>query len=379
VSDTASFADIELSPYKWATHLDRLQALAAGGDVFPVTVELDLIDACNHNCWWCVDPSHSGHALERGFVSILLDELRDLSVEGIVYKGGGEPTLHPSFAEVLAETRNKGFEVGVVTNGSQLTACYAPIIEHASYLRVSIDGPTEASHHAIHQSHDFARIVEGVRAAVALRAERGQRHPIVGLSFAMDYSMIELVPQAIRLSDTLGVDYVLLRPPFYEEVGRRPSMTTAQKQALLGAFECARSAHSGNVRVMIDYWISDADVGEMDAGGESPRRGRYIRRGANGIEHVTGTCLASPLLAVVAADRRVYPCCNLRHIRAWAVGTIDYADGQSFARVWQSERRRQVMARIHNVQCIRYCTHPMSRYNEVIAYLRSPRFHAGFV
>ena len=37
-----SFVDVELSTYKWVSHVDRLRVLAEGGDVFPVTVELDL-------------------------------------------------------------------------------------------------------------------------------------------------------------------------------------------------------------------------------------------------------------------------------------------------------------------------------------------------
>jgi MoaA/NifB/PqqE/SkfB family radical SAM enzyme len=377
--DGTSFADVELSPYKWATHLDRLKSLAEGGDVFPVTVELDLVALCNHNCWWCVDPVHTGHVLDRAFVSQLLCELNGLGVEGIVYKGGGEPTLHPSFGEVLCETRRLGFEAGVVSNGSRLEHVYPAIVECASYLRVSIDGPTERSHHDIHGSHDFESIVRGVDAAVKLRTERAQRHPIIGLSFAMDYPMIELIPLAVRLGDELHVDYILLRPPFYEEVGRQPRMTADEKVELLGAFERERERYRGAVRIMIDYWISDADAEEIGSSGESPRRGKSLRRGANGIEHVVGRCLACPLLAVVTADQKVYPCCNLRAIERWAAGAIDYERGQTFEKVWLGAQRAQVMEQIHHIECIRHCTHPLSRYNEIIEYLSGPQFHKGFV
>ena len=374
-----SLVDVELSPYKWVSHVDRLRVLAEGGDVFPVTVELDLVDSCNHNCWWCVDPVHTGHILERSFVSQLLGELKRLGVEGIVYKGGGEPTLHKSFADIICETKGMGFEVGIVSNGSRLEQLYKSIVECSSYLRVSVDGPTERSHHDIHASDDFECIVRGVESAVKLRTSCNQRHPIIGLSFAMDYPMIQLIPEAIRLGDQLGVDYVLLRPPFYEEVGRQPRMTVDEKKELLRAFERESTGYGGDMRIFVDYWISDADAEDIRSGGESPRRGRYIQRGANGIEHVVGRCLASPLLAVVTADKRVYPCCNLRAISQWAVGVINYEGGDTFEKVWHSKRRRQVMERIHNIECIRHCTHPLSRYNEIIEYLKGPQFHRGFV
>ena len=86
-----------------------------------------------------------------------------------------------------------------------------------------------------------------------------------------------------------------------------------------------------------------------------------------------------PLLCVIAADRQVYPCCNLRAIDEWSLGTVDYAAGRTFKDVWHGQQRRAVMERIHRTECIRYCTHPMSRYNEVIEYLRTPRHHCSFV
>ena len=100
-----SFENVELSPYKWATHMDKLEAIARGEDVFPVTVELDLVSYCNHSCGWCVDPEHTSYSLERTFISKLLGELDSLGIGGIVFKGGGEGTLHPSYAEILEETR----------------------------------------------------------------------------------------------------------------------------------------------------------------------------------------------------------------------------------------------------------------------------------
>jgi hypothetical protein len=374
-----SLTDVEMSPYKFIAHIDRLKALSEGRDIFPVTVEIDLVDYCNHSCGWCVDPVHRNNSLDAGIVCQLLSELKELGVKGIVYKGGGEPTLHDSFTTVLEETKRLGFEVGIVTNGSRLQELHGAIVKNADYLRVSIDGPTADSHARLHKSNDFDEVIAGVRYAVMLKKSLGQRHPVIGLSFAMDHQMVDLVGDALILGDSLGVDYILLRPPFYEEVGRPAGMSTEQKTALLCAFERERASYAGKMEVFIDYWLSDSDVNELSSAGESPRRGSYVRPGVNGIEHVTGKCLASPLMAVIAADRKVYACCNLRFLDEWNVGTINYDTGDTFEKLWHGDRRKQVMDRIHQVECIRFCTHPMSRYNEVIEYLRSPRYHEGFV
>ena len=104
-----------------------------------------------------------------------------------------------------------------------------------------------------------------------------------------------------------------------------------------------------------------------------------MQKEANGIEHITGRCLASPLLAVVTADKKVYPCCNLRFIEEWSIGDLDYGSGNTFEKLWHGEKRKEIMGRIHRIGCIGFCTHPMSKYNEVIEYLKTPQHHRGFV
>jgi MoaA/NifB/PqqE/SkfB family radical SAM enzyme len=370
---------IEFSPYKWVHHIEKLKTLSVGGDVFPVSVELDLVSFCNHACHWCVDPCHTKHQLSRAFVSQLLDELKQLGVSGIVLKGGGEPTLHPDFAEILREIKLKGFEVGIVTNGSNLLKYYEAIVDNADYLRVSIDGPTAESHHDIHQSNDYAEIIEGVRAAVTLRATEKCRHPIIGLSFAMDYCKRHLVNQAIDLANTLHVDYALLRPPFFDEVGRKNTMTVEEKQVLFEFFEKAKRQNQSALKVFIDYWVSDDEAEYFSNLPNSPRRAGLVNSKFNGIEHVLQKCYAHPLLAVVTADQRVFPCCNLRFLVGWDVGRIDYHSGISFAEIWRGVQREQIKNKINKLECLGCCTHPMSRYNEIIAYLKSPGYHKGFV
>ncbi|MCP4536492.1 MAG: radical SAM protein, partial [Chloroflexi bacterium] len=197
----------EFNPLKIWHHADRICHLAAGEDIAPVTVEVDPVAYCNHRCFWCVDPSHRPITASRDFLWQLLEELATFTVngfgvQGIVFKGGGEPTLHPDFPALVEHTRKLGFAVGVVTNGSRLLepGIAQALAQWASYVRVSIDGPTPETHHRIHGSHDFAEIVAGVERLMGLCKAR---HPIVGLSFAMDHEMIPVIPKAIALGRRL--------------------------------------------------------------------------------------------------------------------------------------------------------------------------------
>lgn len=375
----------EFNSLKIWHHADRLRALAAGQDIAPVTVEVDLVAYCNHRCFWCVDPLHKPIKAERGFVEQLLKELSAFSVngfgvQGIVFKGGGEPTLHPDFAELLRAARSFGFEIGVVTNGSRLLhpGVAEALAECAAYVRVSIDGPTPQTHLRIHGTLDFAHIVAGVERLMSLRRAR---HPIVGLSFAMDYAMLAAIPEAIALGDRLGVDYALIRPPFFEEVGRSSTMTPAQAAELRQALAAAARAYTGSMDVLVGAWMGDAErAAGPDKNLDSSGRRDHQFKNDLPIEHRLGVCWASPLLAVVAADGQVYGCCNLRFLDGWSFGRVDYAHGVTLADVWSSALRRRRLKSMHAAACIAHCTHPMSRYNEIVEVLRdAEQPHSAFV
>lgn len=375
----------EFSPLKIWHHADRLRALAAGEDVAPVTVEVDPVAYCNHRCFWCVDPSHRPVSASRDFLWQLLEELaaftvNGFGVQGIVFKGGGEPTLHPHFPQLVQRARELHFEVGVVTNGSRLLEPHLAetLAQWASYVRVSIDGPTPETHHRIHGSRDFDEIVAGVKRLMSLRHTR---HPVVGLSFAMDHRMLPVVTEAIDLGERLCVDYVLIRPPFFEEVGRASTMTPAQAAELRQALTAAARSYAGSMDVLVGAWTGDAELPAMKRGSLDPV-GRRAHRPSNDlpIEHRLGVCWASPLLAVVAADGQVYGCCNLRFLDDWGFGQVDYGRGVTLTDVWAGQRRRQVVARMHATECIEHCTHPLSHYNSIIQVLRdAEKPHSGFV
>ena len=321
----------------------------------------------------------------RDFLWQILRELSSFTVngfgvQGIVFKGGGEPTLHPDFIELVEEARALEFKVGVVTNGSRLlTPGLAEALARCvSYVRVSIDGPTSETHQRIHGSHDFDEITAGVKRLMSLCRTR---HPIVGLSFAMDYAMISVIPETLALGERLNVDYVLIRPPFFEEVGRTSTMTRGQAAELRQALATAAQSYTGSMDVLVGTWIGDAEREATQNTTLDPSGRRAHQLGANvPIEHRLGRCWASPLLAVVAADGQVYGCCNLRFLDKWSFGQVNYEQGMTLTKIWTGRRRRQMLARMHATECIAHCTHPLSRYNEIIEVLRdTEKPHSAFV
>src|SRR5947209_15340599 len=91
----------------------------------PRTVFLEVLYGCNLYCSYCYIGQKQNHT--KPFVpsieitSNILSVLKSWDVEEIVLLGG-EPTLHPRFAEICRSIAELGFSHrGVVTNGTAIT------------------------------------------------------------------------------------------------------------------------------------------------------------------------------------------------------------------------------------------------------------------
>ncbi len=383
---TDSIFDIEFNPNKVLVHWDRLQELLKNGDTSPVTLELDVSSGCNHACRWCVDPpgTHSNRMMPVPMARGILEEAHGLGVKGVVFKGGGESTLHPGFPEILQPAAGFGFEIGVVTHGGFLKdkTLLEALSRYCAYVRISIDGPNPRARKDIHGVNDFSRLIEGTEKLMALRGSK--RHPVVGGTFCLDYQRRALAEECILLGERLGLDYVLIRPPFCEEVGFPAPYTPAQAAELRKTIRETAGAYTGNLPVMAGDWVGDKEMEQLPPSkttGGMARRDSAIRpRQYNGIEHITKRCPASPLFLVVTAEGDVYGCCCLRGIKEFSFGRIDVDKGKTLTEIMKSNQRQQALSRMKQTECLQYCTHPMAKINQILEYLGQPeKFHSAFL
>lgn len=374
----------EFNPIKIWAQASKLQMLAQGVDVCPSTLELDICSSCNHSCRWCVDPagSHDNILMDPAVAEAVMKDAYAIGIRGLVFKGGGEPSLHPDFERILRSAAAMGFETGVVTNGTNLDKLSEVYLETLAYVRISVDGATPASRLETHGADDFLLLRESIK---RLSDNRNGRHPVIGLSFCMEYDKIGDIPFAIALGEDVNADYTLLRPVFGEEVGYTPSHTP--EEAALLRTEIAKHAanHKGRTLVMAGDWKGDKEYASGSTGhavSTMARRDTFVEnQHYNGIEHLTGRCPAAGLLLVVAANLEVYFCCCTRGLPQFLMGRLCYkADASTLGDFWESGRYKPQLERLKRCECLPYCTHPMEKYNRVIEYLSlENKYHANFV
>ncbi len=109
----------------------------------PVTVKIDLTNVCNHSCPGCIDHDlieNDNNNLSLKTIEKLLDELKSCGVKGINYTGGGEPTVHRHFEQIIRATHKKGFKIGLICNGSRFHRLPMEDLLHMfEWIRISLD------------------------------------------------------------------------------------------------------------------------------------------------------------------------------------------------------------------------------------------------
>ena len=98
---------------------------------FPITVEVDLTNHCNHRCSFCVWGEHISSdksSLKKENILKCIQGMRKLGAKAITFTGGGEPMIHKDFYEILVTSKKLGFDCGLITNGSVITEKNAELL-----------------------------------------------------------------------------------------------------------------------------------------------------------------------------------------------------------------------------------------------------------
>ena len=113
----------------------------------PISINLDLTSACNFACPHCVDSKiiNTGEYLNTEAVKRSLDILQSHGLLSVILLGGGEPTLHKDFDEIVHYIKSMGLQLGIVTNGSKLgrVANITALLEKHDWVRLSLDAASE--------------------------------------------------------------------------------------------------------------------------------------------------------------------------------------------------------------------------------------------
>lgn len=320
------------SPYaadKVLYHLERLQALRNGRPMAPIHVQLIISDLCNQDCTFCAyrmtgytsnelfnevradgTSTHNPHRfLAYDKVVEILEDCQAIGVKAIQVTGGGEPTLHPQFVNILDQVVDRGLDLAVVTNGWRLGAREMQALLRATWVRVSLDAASADRYRTIRRttSMAFETVLQHLREFVALK-QATRSAVTIGIGFVVTRENWQEVLEATRLARDLGVDNIRLSAVFQPE---RAAYFAPFFETASALCREAEALSSDTFRVINNFGerVSDLALGAPD----------YA---VCGYQHVT---------TYIGADQQVYRCCVLAYSRRGLLGSLRQ---QRFKDLW---------------------------------------------
>lgn len=327
-------------PYKILTYPETLNSLVTGREVAPINIEINLTNQCNHNCIWCTYGylHNNGDTLSADVVRKVLKEARDLGVKSVTWTGGGEPTVHKEFNQLIRCANELGFKQGLNTNGYLLNEqAISFIASNFSYVRFSVDAASPATLQKCHgtKGKDFSVITRNIH-AVCTERERKNSNCVVGFSFLIDSSNYEDTIPAVKLAKSLGVDYTQLKPIIHYDRDNSQFASNSQLwKSINHAFIQAKELETDQFSVhILDHKFRNIQLANENYGRQ------YTK------------CIGCNLLASIGANGAVDLCCAYKGMKQWAVGNVC---SQSLEEIWFGEKRKQLRDSVDIQRCPPMC------------------------
>jgi MoaA/NifB/PqqE/SkfB family radical SAM enzyme len=328
----------------------QFDGILSGKLLPPIGAVIDLTDRCNLGCIWCNSQGfRSQNILKTEHVKKIVNELADWGVKSVCYAGGGEPSLHPDFAEIIEYSAEKGLQVGISTNGTQLTQEQISAIAHyARFCGLSVDAGTPATWIRIKRgSRDllaqlFANIVELVKESQFTSLDLTYKFMLTPENQA------EIVT-ACALASKMGFDNFFVRPAAYENVPGVDAKIEFNVEDVNRQLERIEDFETSHFHVYSNF---------KRVNGEFKRVLNFKK------------CQATPLSAIYCADGFAYLCIDYRE-RSYGK-LCKHLDLRKF---WGSPEHLKILADIDLAKCPR-CA--FGHYNEQIESYQADQMYRWF-
>ena len=150
---------------------------------YPISVELSLTNICNLECIWCSDldlRAKSSNDMELDLLKKLFKDLAENGTTGIVIEGGGEPTLHKKFKELLRYGKEYGLNLGLITNGVRLH--FEEYVHYFDWIRISLDAATKKQFLDGKKRDLFDKVIGNIQKMVSQKHQSGT---VVGVGYVL--------------------------------------------------------------------------------------------------------------------------------------------------------------------------------------------------
>jgi len=320
-------------------HMDRLIDIVEDRITYPVTWELDPTNRCNHYCVGGYAKGAGGRTnndhLTLKQAKYYVDQVVELNAKAINLTGGGDPMFNKITPKLIEYIRNKGLDVGMITNGSLFNdKSIKTVVDNCSWVRVSLDAGTPKTHAFIRKvpEKQFGQILSNIR-----NLSEQKTTCKVGTALLTSPETMGDIVEFTRVSKECGVDYVQIRP-FHEDftIPLRINECLAMQDENFKVLYSENKYHAGYKK-------------------------QYTR------------CEAQALSGVINVHK-LYLCCHFRGVDKYELGDLRE---QSLKEIWHSQHRQDIINNLDFKDCIPHCR--LDLVNRTIDDLKTPVPDENFI
>jgi len=329
--------DSAYSPLKVIHHRDKLFDLKRGIQPNPAHVQLIISDLCNQDCSFCAYRM-SGYASAQTFatntklakigtnnpvrqipynkITEILNDCAVMGVGAIQLTGGGEPTVHPRFYQIVQAVLSRNMQLGLVTNGVLLHEASRKILQEAAWIRVSIDAGTPETYSSIRRisKEMYEKVWDNIWDMVKLKKAINSEVSI-GLGFVVTKeNWHEIMPFAAK-AKKVGVDNIRFSAVFQND----------EDAYFISFFEdAAQLCRDAEL-------LADGGFAVFNNFGE---RVDDLRQHSPDYSF----CGYENFTTYIGGDQNVYRCCGYSYNERGLIGSLK---NQTFKKLWESEEKKE--------------------------------------
>jgi len=310
----------EYSPYKIVHNIKKLREMRKGRQVTPLQIQIIPSNICNLSCVFCAHRMQ-GHLSSQIFddknmmssekIIETLDCMQDMKIQAVHYTGGGEPTTHPQFKEILRQTFKRNIEVALVSNGVLLDKEYSELLAAAAWVRISVDAATEDTYKGMKLARQgtFKKVCSNIGTLVA-----ANKKAVIGAGFVVNNKNYKEIFDAAVLCKEMGVHNFRISAAF------NPKGFSYFDSFMEEARELSQKAEELSDKNFTVFNLFGGRIKDLFEG-----------------ENDYSFCPIKELSAYIGADYNVYTCCTLSYNEKGVIGSIKR---QNFKQLWNSEEKR---------------------------------------
>jgi GTP 3',8-cyclase len=312
-------------------HPGKVNEYIMGKRPFPVTLEVDLTNACNHRCSFCFYADNLNRQIVNGksvppprleleTIKKTLVEASQLGVKGVSFSGGGEPLAHPEFFNILKFTNQNNIDCGLITNGSLIFKNVDSLAKNLQWIRISMAGGDKESYEAVQGLDHFERVLTNI---ALLRAASKSLN--IGIRILVTPQNIDSLISFSELIKDMEVNYLQLVPDQYTDDGG----LFWNDKSTQDVFDMVGQTLLSDTRLLTTTFL------ETQTDLEYPKK-----------------CYAHFFQTVITAEGDLIFCKNSRGVDKYIIGNI-YK--KTLSEIWNDKKIRDIEKDIKPSNCGLFC------------------------